>query len=68
MFRWVQGIGGCGVFAMSQLIFFELVPPSKWPMYVSLVTGVIALALVVAPLLGGAISDAEQWRWIFLLK
>jgi MFS family permease len=68
MFRWLQGIGGCGVFALTQLVFFELVPPSKWPLYVGLFTVVVALSLVVGPLIGGAIAEQHQWRWIFLLK
>ncbi|KAF2804408.1 MFS general substrate transporter [Mytilinidion resinicola] len=68
MFRWVQGIGGCGIFALTQLVFFELVPPRKWPIFVSLVTGVVALALVAGPLIGGALSTGTKWRWIFLLN
>lgn len=68
MFRWVQGLGGCGVFALTQLIFFELVPPQKWPAYVSLVTAAVALALIAGPLLGGAITNNGSWRWIFILK
>lgn len=37
IFRWVQGIGACDMFSFAQLLFFELVPPRKWPLYVSLV-------------------------------
>ncbi|KAF2438547.1 MFS multidrug transporter-like protein [Karstenula rhodostoma CBS 690.94] len=68
MFRWVQGIGGCGIFALTQLVFFELVPPRKWPLYVSIVTAVVALSLICGPLIGGAIALTGQWRWIFLLN
>ncbi|KAF2795478.1 MFS multidrug transporter-like protein [Melanomma pulvis-pyrius CBS 109.77] len=68
MFRWAQGVGGCGIFALTQLMFFELVPPSKWPLYVGLFTVVVALSLVVGPLIGGFISVHHQWRWIFLLN
>ncbi|KAF2741964.1 MFS general substrate transporter [Sporormia fimetaria CBS 119925] len=67
-FRWLQGSGGCGVFALVQLVFFELVPPRKWPTYISLVTGMIALSLIAGPLLGGAITQNASWRWIFLLN
>lgn len=68
MFRWIQRIGGGGIFALTQLVFFELVPPIRWPLYVSLVTGVVALSLAVGPLIGGAIALRGQWKWIFLLK
>ncbi|KAF1966753.1 MFS general substrate transporter [Bimuria novae-zelandiae CBS 107.79] len=68
MFRWVQGIGGCGIFALTQLVFFELVPSRKWPVYVTLVTVVIAISLIAGPLVGGAIALTGHWRWIFLIN
>jgi MFS family permease len=68
MFRWPQGIGGCGAVAIAQLSFFEFLPQSKWPSYVSLGAAVIALAYVAGPLLGGVIALNGSWRWIFLLK
>lgn len=67
-FRWLQGIGGGGVFALVQLVFFELVAPRKWPAYISLVTGVIALSVISGPLLGGVIASKGGWRWIVLMK
>jgi MFS family permease len=68
MFRWCQGLGGCGVFALVQLIFLELVPPRRWPATMSLITGMIALSTIIGPLLGGGITLKGSWRWIFLLK
>ena len=68
MFRWLQGIGGCGILALGQLIFFELVPPEKYPPYIALVTVVVALSLVVGPIIGGGITDHGNWRWVFLIK
>ena len=67
-FRWLQGIGGCGVFALVQIYSFELVPPQKWTTYATLVTAVIALSMTAAPLMGGAITLHTTWRWIFLIK
>ena len=68
MFRWCQGIGGCGVFALVQLLFMELVPRRKLPAYMAMVTAALALSLVIGPLLGGGITLHGSWRWIFLLK
>jgi predicted MFS family arabinose efflux permease len=68
MFRWVLGFGGSGIYSIATLVFFELVPPSKYADYVALVTAVIALSVVSGPLLGGAISSHGRWRWVFLLK
>ncbi|KAF2184758.1 MFS general substrate transporter [Zopfia rhizophila CBS 207.26] len=68
MFRWVQGVGGGGTFALIQLIFFELVPPAKWPLYLTILTGVIAFSLVTGPLIGGTIALHKHWRWIFYIN
>lgn len=48
-FRWVQGIGACGIFAMAQVSLFELYPPHQWPIYMSIFTAVIALAAITGP-------------------
>ncbi|KAF2650365.1 MFS general substrate transporter [Lophiostoma macrostomum CBS 122681] len=68
IFRACQGIGGCGVYALVQVIFFEILPPKDWPKYAGLFTGAIALSYILGPLVGGAISLQGAWRWIFLLN
>ncbi|PSN72305.1 MFS general substrate transporter [Corynespora cassiicola Philippines] len=68
MFRWLQGICGCGILALGQLLFFELVSPPKYPPYIALVTSVVALSLVIGPLVGGGITVHGDWRWVFLLN
>ncbi|OTB15832.1 hypothetical protein K445DRAFT_300593 [Daldinia sp. EC12] len=68
MFRWLQGIGGCGVLALGQLIFFELVPPEKYTAYTALITSVIASSLVTGPLIGGGITLRGEWQWVFLIN
>ncbi|KAI1804893.1 MFS general substrate transporter [Daldinia bambusicola] len=68
MFRWLQGIGGCGVLALGQLVFFELVPPEKYTAYTALITSVIASSLVTGPLIGGGITLHGEWRWVFLIN
>ncbi|CAI6339908.1 unnamed protein product [Periconia digitata] len=67
-FRWIQGIGGCGIFAMGQIYLFELYPPHLWPFYMTIFTAVIAFSLIAGPLLGGGITESGSWRWIFLLN
>ncbi|RYN60776.1 hypothetical protein AA0114_g1074 [Alternaria tenuissima] len=68
MFRWCQGIGGCGVYALTQLLFMELVPKRKFPQYMAGVSMVLALSLITGPLLGGGITLHGSWRWIFFLN
>ncbi|MCJ1438935.1 hypothetical protein MMC27_008325, partial [Xylographa pallens] len=70
MFRWVQGIGGCGIYAIATLLFFELVPPVKFANYTALATAVVSLAMSMGPLIGGAINSnggTGIWRWVFLI-
>lgn len=68
MFRWALGFGGSGIYSIATLLFFELVPTSKYADYAALVTAVIALSVISGPLLGGAINSHGSWRWTFLLK
>lgn len=68
MFRWLQGIGGCGILALSQLVFVELVPPAKYAKYIGIVSIAMTAPLVLGPLVGGGISLSGDWRWIFLIK
>lgn len=68
VFRAFQGIGGSGIYSLSTIIFFELVPPERFASYMSFVSSVFALSLLLGPILGGAINSSSTWRWIFLLN
>lgn len=54
--------------ALGQLVFIELVPPSKYPLYIGIVTAVLSSSLVCGPLIGGGITMHGHWRWVFLVK
>ncbi|KAK3689075.1 putative multidrug resistance protein fnx1 [Podospora appendiculata] len=66
--RALQGIGGAGTYSLSILIYYELVPSGKYPMYTAISTSVIALATCLGPLLGGVITERASWRWVFLMN
>jgi MFS family permease len=68
MFRWLQGVGGCGILALGQLVFIELVPPNKYPKYIGIVSVAMTAPLVCGPLVGGSITLSGDWRWVFLIK
>lgn len=36
--------------------------------YMSIISGVFVLSSTLGPLLGGAITDKADWRWVFWLK
>ncbi|KAF2829410.1 MFS multidrug transporter-like protein [Ophiobolus disseminans] len=66
--RAFQGVGGSGCYSVVVAIFFELVPPSKFAKITSLVSAIFALAFLIGPLLGGAITQLSSWKWVFLLN
>ena len=56
---------------MYSLVFVaivKLIVPEKMPFYSGVISSVFALANLLGPLLGGAISDHTNWRWIFWLN
>lgn len=50
------------------VIFFEMVPTSKYTIYAGLITVIFAVSLAIGPLAGGWINTHAAWRWVFLLK
>src|SRR5690554_4349071 len=64
-FRAVQGIGAGGLAALGQVIMADIISPRERGRYMGLFGGVMALATVGGPLLGGVITDTWGWRWNF---
>ncbi|KAJ4301148.1 hypothetical protein N0V90_003238 [Kalmusia sp. IMI 367209] len=46
----------------------KLIVPEKMALYSGVITSVFALANLLGPLLGGAIGDHTNWRWIFWIN
>ncbi|KAF2736979.1 putative multidrug resistance protein fnx1 [Polyplosphaeria fusca] len=68
VFRVLQGIGGSGVYSLVMVVLFEMVPQELFPRYTVLVTALFAISTLCGPLLGGAICQDGNWRWVFLLN
>ena len=56
------------MYALTLVTFFDMVPASKYAAYTSLNAMVLAFALLLGPLIGGAIVKFSTWRWTFLLN
>lgn len=67
-FRAVQGIGAGGLAALSQVLMADIISPRERGRYMGLFGGVMALATIGGPLLGGVITDAWGWRWNFFVS
>ena len=63
--RAVQGFGAGAMIPVAQAAIGDLVPPSRRGRWQGWLGGVIALAYVVGPTVGGWLADNVDWRWTF---
>jgi EmrB/QacA subfamily drug resistance transporter len=68
VFRAMQGLGAGGLITLSQTVVGDLVSPRRRGRYQGLFAGVFAACSVAGPLLGGVITQALSWRWIFYVN
>ncbi|WP_040485686.1 MDR family MFS transporter [Lutibaculum baratangense] len=66
--RAVQGLGGGGLFALTQTIIGDLVPPRERGRFAAWISGTWAVASVAGPLLGGYFADHLHWSLIFWIN
>ncbi|EDN96242.1 hypothetical protein SS1G_01167 [Sclerotinia sclerotiorum 1980 UF-70] len=66
--RAFQGFGASGAFSVSLTIFYQFIPPPKYPLYGSFISTLSAVGALVGPLVGGVIDTTSTWRWIFFLN
>jgi EmrB/QacA subfamily drug resistance transporter len=67
-FRALQGLGAGGLMVGAMSTLGEIVPPRERGKYMSYFMAAMMLATVGGPLLGGWITDAFSWRWIFYIN
>jgi MFS family permease len=65
--RAFQGIGGSGLYTLSQVTIAEYGPTHSSPLVGIMIGVTLALALVIGPIVGGLISRWD-WTWIFSIK
>ncbi|MDB5569745.1 MAG: transporter [Hyphomicrobiales bacterium] len=66
--RGLQGVGGAGVFAMSQTIIGDIVPPKERPKYQVYTSAVWMIANIAGPVLGGVFAEYTHWSMIFWIN
>ena len=66
--RGLQGLGGGAVFPIALAVIADLYPPEERAKYGALFGAVFGLSSVLGPLIGGGITDAFGWPWIFFVN
>ncbi len=67
-FRALQGLGAGGLITLAQTTVGDLIVPRERGKYQGLFGAVFAACSVAGPILGGFITDALSWRWIFYVN
>jgi MFS family permease len=66
--RSLQGVGGGGIIALTEIIVTDLVPLRSRGAWFGYLSSMWAVGSVSGPLIGGALAQNGAWRWIFLLN
>lgn len=68
LFRALQGLGGGGIFVLTQAIIADVVPPRQLGRYQGVFGAVFGVSSVAGPLMGGFFVETLSWRWIFYIN
>ncbi len=68
IFRAIQGLGGGAIMVNSFAVIGDIFPPAERSKWQGLIGGVFGLSSVAGPLIGGALTDAGNWRWVFYVN
>jgi EmrB/QacA subfamily drug resistance transporter len=66
--RTVMGIGGALMWPAILGMTYELLPAEKAGLAGGIIIGAAGLGNAIGPLIGGVLTDALSWRWIFYLN
>ncbi len=66
--RLAQGVGAGAIIPLSMTIIGELYSLKERARTQALFSGVWGLASIAGPLVGGYITDALSWRWVFFIN
>ncbi len=68
IFRVLQGALGATLGPLSQSIMYDLYPPGKQGQSMAIWSVGVMVAPMVAPTLGGWLTDDYSWRWCFFIN
>ena len=68
IFRLVQGMFGAALGPLSQAVMLDMYPPEKRGNVMAIWGMGVMLGPILGPTLGGYLTDAYNWRWIFYIN
>ncbi len=68
IFRALQGLGAGGLMVGALATIGDLVSPRERGQYMGYMMAAMMIAMIAGPLVGGYITDALSWRWIFYIN
>ncbi|MEY9967816.1 EmrB/QacA subfamily drug resistance transporter [Streptacidiphilus sp. MAP12-16] len=67
-FRALQGLGAGGLMVGAMATLGDLVPPRERGRFQAMIGGMMPVAFVGGPLIGGLLTEHLSWRWAFYIN
>ena len=67
-FRGLQGLGSGGLMVGAMATLGDLVPPRERGRFQAMIGGMMPVAFVGGPLIGGLLTEHLSWRWCFYIN
>ncbi len=68
VFRLIQGVFGAALGPLSQAVLLDMYPPAKRGSAMAIWGMGVMLGPILGPTLGGVLTDAYSWRWVFYIN
>ena len=68
LFRLIQGVFGAALGPLSQAVMLDMYPPAQRGKVMAIWGMGVMLGPILGPTLGGVLTDAYSWRWVFYIN
>ena len=68
LFRLIQGVFGAALGPLSQAVMLDMYPPQERGKVMAIWGMGVMLGPILGPTLGGVLTDAYSWRWVFYIN